>query len=141
MEQKEKYKGNWKGKEVSFTRTFRGRRMTDAECERLCKGEEIEVKDLVAKSGSKYSVIVALANQEYNGHKFVGIEQQRFAEKGIPDEWCKHKFTEDEKLLLESGHRVELTGCVSKKNNTFDVAVSWEKDENGRMKIVPHFDD
>lgn len=140
FEPKEKYEGMWQGKQVSFTRTFRGKRLTDAECEKLCAGKEVEVDGLVGKTGNKYGVVVALSNQEYNGRKFVGIEQLRFAEKGIPDEWCQHKFTDDEKLLLESGHRVELTGCVSKKGNTFDVAVTWEE-EDGRKKIIPHFND
>lgn len=140
-QQAERYAGTWKGKPVSFKREFRGRRLTDAECDVLLNGGEIEISGLKAKSGSTYGVIVRLNNLEYNGHKYVGIEQIGFAnnDKGVPDKWCEHKFTDDEKTLLEAGKAVELTGCVSKKGNTFDCTVTWEEDDNGRMKITPHF--
>lgn len=136
------YEGEWNGEHVRFRREFRGRRLTDAECSLLCKGEEIEISGLVSqKTGKTYGVVAKLMEPNENS-KYVHIESTGFApgKPGVPDEWCKHKFTDDEKLLLESGHRVELTGCVSKKGNTFDVAVTYEE-EDGRMRIVPHFND
>lgn len=143
MDEQERYEGTWKGRQVSFKRVYRGHRLTDSECEQLCRGLEIEVKGLKSKSGGTYGSIAVLEEMVYNGHTYVGVQHLRFpgvdARTGIPDEWCQHKFTEDEKLLLESGHRLEISGCVSKKGNTFDVAVTWEEDENGRMKIKPHF--
>lgn len=134
------YEGKWHGEPVRFRRDFRGRRLDDAECALLCKGEEIEISGLVSsKSGKTYGVIAKLV--EPNEHsKYVHIEQIDFISdrRGVPDEWCGHKFTEDEKLLLESGHKVELVNCVSKKGNVFDVPVTYEE-EDGRMRIVPHF--
>lgn len=135
----ERYSGEWKGRNVSFKRVFRGRRLSDAECKKLCDGMEIEIRDLEGKSG-KYSIVAALDNLEYNGHKYVGVKQLRFV-GGIPKKWCEHVFTDDEKALLEAGKRLELTGCVSKKGNVFDVAVTWEQKDDGTMALIPHFDD
>lgn len=136
----ELYEGRWHGESVRFRREFRGRRLDDAECALLCKGEEIEISGLVSqKTGKTYGVVAKLV--EPNEHsKYVHIEQIGFAssKRGVPDEWCQHKFTEDEKLLLESGHRVELAGCVSKAGNVFDVPITYEE-VDGRMRIVPHF--
>ena len=38
-------------------RTFRGKRLSDDECARLCAGEEIEITGLKSQSGSEYGVI------------------------------------------------------------------------------------
>ena len=136
----ELYEGTWSGEPVRFRREFRGRRLDDAECALLCEGEEIEISGLVSqKTGKSYGVVAKLVGPN-DRSKYVHIESVGFAPRklGVPDEWCGHKFTEDEKLLLESGHTVELVGCVSKKGNTFDVPVTYEEEE-GRMRIVPHF--
>lgn len=131
FEQKEKYTGIWNGKEVSFNRTFRGKRLSDDECARLCAGEEIEITGLKSQSGSEYGVIGALANLTYNGHKYVGVEQKGFVQnKGIPAVWCGHVFTEDEKILMQQGNAVELSDCVSKKTGkTFSCRMSWTADD------------
>lgn len=142
--QKEKYTGTWKKKEVSFSREYCGHRFTDEECEALCKGREIEILDCKSKSGSTYGVKGKLANLEFNGHKYVGFERTGFAgdNKGggrIPKSWCQHVFTEDEIALLEAGKPVVLEGCVSKKGSTFDCKVTYGKNDDGRMGIIPQF--
>ena len=139
--EKEKYEGKWNGKAVKFTRTWRGHRFTDEECEALCRGEEIEVLGLVAKSGKTYGVVGKLTNQTYNEHKFVGFEQMGFANaQGVPDEWCGHKFTDEEKNSLEAGLEVYIEGCVSKKGNAFSCNVKYGERDNGTKGIIPLFD-
>ena len=139
---KEKYEGTWKGKPVRFTREWGGHKFTDEECEKLCAGEEIVVDGLVSKDGKKYAITGKLSNQTYNGRKFVGFERTGFANSNkpeIPDEWCKHVFTDVEKQLLLKGETVELEGCISKKGNIFACKVHWGKNERGYMAIVPEF--
>lgn len=93
-ETKEKYTGTWNGKPVSFTRTWSGHRFTDAECEALCRGEVLSLTGLKKKDGGTFNASGSLAEQTYNGHKFVGFALR---DDVVPDEWCQHKFTEDEK--------------------------------------------
>lgn len=140
---KEYWEGQWNGRQVRFNRSFRGKRLTDEECRRLCDGETIDIPGLVAKSGSKYGVRGKLADLEYNGKKYVGVEQDGFLET-IPDQWCGHTFTEDERTLLEMGKKVELTDAVSKRTGkTFSCKVSWGEqagqDGKPRMCIIPEF--
>lgn len=139
---KEYFEGTWNGKAVKFNRNFRGHRLTDDECRRLCAGEEIEITGLKAKSGNTYGVRAVLNNMEYNGHKYVGVEQKGFldGDRGIPDQWCGHKFTDDEKSLLEEGRAVEISDAVSKKTGkTFSCKVTYGENESGRKGIIPQF--
>lgn len=74
------YKGTWKGKNIRFKRNFRGHEFTDEECQKLLAGETLTVEGLVAKSGKVYSVYGQLAELEFNGHKYVGFNQEGFAD-------------------------------------------------------------
>lgn len=138
---KEKYEGTWNGKTVRFSRTWGGHTFTDRECADLCAGKEIKVLGLTSKSGSKYGVTGRLANLTYNGKSYVGFERTGFVgSDDVPAEWCKHKFTPEEKTLLESGKSVRIEGCVSKKGNVFSCTVHFGEDEHGRKGIIPEFD-
>ena len=144
MEQKEKMNGIWNGKPVSCNRVFRGYRFTDQEVEDLMNENTIEVHNLKAKSGNTYSVNVKLDYYEFNGKKYVGAVSAGFADdggsgrkKGIPKSWCQHVFTEDERILLENGQTIYITGCISKKTgNSFDCSIHWDKTEE---RLVPEF--
>lgn len=140
FEEKEKYEGTWNGKSVKFTRTWGGHRFTDEECKALCDGDEIEVFGLKSKAGTEYGVKGKLSEQSYNGHKFVGFERTGFANKpGVPDSWCKHEFTAEEKTQLEAGTVVHIEGAVSKKGNVFDCDVIYGEREDGSKGIIPQF--
>lgn len=76
--QKEKYSGTFKGKQVSFNRTWGGHRFTDDECEALLRGEEITITGLQSKSGSTYGVKGKLKKQSYNGNPFYGFDKTDF---------------------------------------------------------------
>lgn len=140
FEEKEKYEGTWNGKSVKFTRTWGGHRFTDEECKALCDGEEIEVFGLKSKAGKEYGVKGKLSEQSYNGHKYVGFERTGFANKpGVPDSWCKHEFTAEEKTQLEAGTVVHIEGAVSRKGNVFDCDVIYGEREDGSKGIIPQF--
>ena len=137
----DRYTGKWKGKEISFKRVFRGYTFSDAECEALLNGDEIEVNGLTSAKGNTYGVYGQLENQTYQGHKYVGFKQNGFVgSKGVPNEWCGHEFTNSEKQQLEDGKSVYLEGCLSKKGNVFACHVSFKEREDGTKGIVPKFD-
>ena len=59
---KERYAGNWNGRDISFSRVFGGYRFSDAECEVLCKGGEVHIMGLQGKNGT-YNVRGRLEEQ------------------------------------------------------------------------------
>ena len=139
---KKKASGTWNGKQVTFTAEWGGHEFTDDEIKQLLDGYEIEVTGLVSKSGKTYGVTGKLTEQTYNGHKFVGFERTGFANsrpEGVPDEWCQHKFTDDEKALLEQGKSIEIDGCVSKKGNVFSCKVHYGENDKGYKAIILEF--
>ena len=134
----EKRRGIFKptGQEVSFKTVWGGHTFTDDECVELLNGNMITFQN-ISKGGNSYNVTGCLAEQEYNGHKYWGFQKS----DGIPDEWCQHKFTDDEKAALESGISVEASDFVSKKTGrTFTTKVTWEEGDDGKKHITPHFD-
>lgn len=142
---KEKYTGVWAntGESVSFNREWGKHRFTDQECEDLLAGKEIEILGLVSANGNTYGVVGKLSEQTYNGHKFIGFERLGFAQsKTVPAQWSGHKFTEDERMMLEQGLSVILDDCVSKKSNrkfSSPCKVTWGKKADGSMGIIPDF--
>lgn len=138
--EKEKAEGIWNGQEVKFNRTWSGHRFTDEEVDKLLAGEEIEVLGLVSAKGNTYGVKGKLAAQDYNGHSFIGFQRTGFADvKKVPDKWCGHKFTEDEKARLEMGNKIHIDGAISKKGNVFACDVTFGKTEKGSWGIIPQF--
>lgn len=144
-ETKEKYEGTWKGKQVSFTRKWRTHRFTDDECARLCNGEKIQV-ELMSKNNTPYKIEGELQEQSFtndSGKKinFVGFKDLGFVQNdSVPVSWCNHRFTEDERILLEGGKEVYIEGFVSKAGNTFNATVSYGVNpETGRKGIIPKF--
>lgn len=135
----ERYKGTWNGQDVNFKRTWSGHTFTDDECERLCNGEEIEIEAISSKTGKSFRCKGKLEEQTFNDKSFVGFKNTGFAERGVPDEWCQHKFTDDEKALLETGMTVECDDFVSKKGNKFSAKVRYGKNDKGFMGIIPEF--
>lgn len=65
--------GTWKKKKVTFKRVWGEHRFTDQECEDLLAGKEISF-EAKSKGGKTYTAKGKLANQSYNGNKFVGFK-------------------------------------------------------------------
>lgn len=139
---KEKYEGVFGGETVRFNRVWSGHYFTDDECQRLCNGEEIVVSGLVGKTSNKpYAVTGKLTHQTYNGHPYVGFERTGFANTPhIPDVFCKHEFTDKEKLDLEAGLEIYCEEMVSKKGNTFSAYLSWGKKDDGSVGLKLRFE-
>ena len=140
----ERYEGTWNGQTVKFKKEWSGHKFTDDECARLCDGEEIEIEAVSAKTGKSFKCKGKLEEQEYNGRTFVGFKSTGFVNSagqagGVPDEWCKHKFTDDEKSLLESGMSVQCDDFVSKAGKTFSAKIHYGKNDKGFMSIIPEF--
>lgn len=140
----EYYEGVWQGKMVKFKRVWSGHRFTDEECIKLCAGETIEVRGLVAKTGNIYGVTGKLSIQTFNGKKYVGFERLGFAGgmSGIPKSWCGHMFTEDEKKSLEAGRPITVTDAISKKTGKkFTCVLTYEDkgDGTGEKALKPKF--
>lgn len=131
--------GTWNGTDVTFTRTFGGHRFTDDEVAALLAGDAITFQ-ATAKSGNPYTAAGLLAKQTYNGHHYVGFKLDfdlvDDSKRPVPDAWCGHSFTADEKATLESGGRVHVDDAVSKKTGkTFSCDVLFKA---GR--IEPQFE-
>lgn len=140
----ERYEGTWNGQTVKFKKEWSGHKFTDDECAKLCNGEEIEIEAVSAKTGKSFKCKGKLEEQEYNGRTFVGFKSTGFVNSagqagGVPDEWCKHKFTDDEKSLLESGMSVQCDDFVSKAGKTFSAKIHYGKNDKGFMSIIPEF--
>lgn len=130
---KEKYEGIWNGRDVRFNREVRGYRLTDEECESLLNGDMIDLH-LTSRAGKPYDACGRLADMEFNGRAYVGVEVLF-----IPMQWGGHIFTMDEKKRLADGGEVIAQDCVSKKNGRKYQATLNFVEEDGRKKIVPSF--
>ena len=144
----ERYEGTWNGQSVKFKKEWSGHKFTDEECEKLCNGEEIEIEAVSSKTGKTFKCTGKLEEQSFESGgktvKYVGFKNTGFVNAsgksgGVPDEWCQHKFTDDEKALLESGMTVQADDFVSKKGNKFSAKVHYGKNDKGFLGIIPEF--
>lgn len=130
------------GQDIRFKRTWgtgldgKPHRFTDDEVRALSAGELIEFKAL-SKLGKEYTARGALGQGTYKDKDYWGFQLDTTPR--VPDSWAGHTFTEDERQALEAGETIHLDDCVSRKTGkTFEVDVSYGEEE-GRMKIIPHF--
>ena len=132
---KPKCTGVWSemNKEITFTREWGGHVFSDVECQRLLNGETIMI-EAVSSKGTPYKVRGKLSIQEFKGRKYVGFENLGFIET-FPEVWCGHRFTEDEKNMLESGMAVHIEGCISKKTKKIFSTTVVYTDVGGRKCI------
>ena len=138
MASAEYYEGNWNGKDVRFKRVQNGHSLSDQECETLINGGSITCK-FVSKAGNDYEMVGKLANKEYNGHKYVGVDFQ-FPDK-VPESWLGYTFTDDERTLLEAGKEVFISGLISKKTGRpFSAKVKYGVTDRGTKGFILNFD-
>lgn len=129
--------GKWKGRDVQFKREWGGHVFTDAEVADLLAGKTIEIENMKARSGSTYTARGALAEQEYNGHKYIGFKLDT---GGVPKSFCGHKFTQDEIDALEAGTTIFVEGLMSKKGNVFSCNMKYGEKDDGSKGIILLFD-
>ena len=145
-EQREYYEGAWNGQQIRFNRNWCGHRFTDEECEKLLRGEDLVVMGVQGRNGP-YNAVGKLMEQSYNGHDFIGFSRTGYAndagqkkkEGDVPDRWCGHTFTKEEKEMLQTGLHVDLMQCIGKSGKPFDTTVRFGDDGSGKKKIIPKF--
>lgn len=70
----ERFTGTWNGKEVRVKRIWGGHRFSDEEVESLLNGNIIKFKAISKKSQKTYEAKGKLADQEFEGNKFIGFK-------------------------------------------------------------------
>jgi DNA topoisomerase-3 len=146
--EREKVSGEWAGREVTFGRVWGGHRFTDDEVSRLLAGETIEFQAHSAQ-GTAYDVFGALADQEHNGHAFVGFTKHGFGRRDAngaqlpPRQWCSHQFTAKEIATLMAGGSVTASDFVSPKAKTrkpFTCTLTFAEKQKGEgRQLIPTF--
>lgn len=149
----DRIEGQWtdedgKVNDVKLKKTWRGHTWTDEEARDLFAGKNVPVK-LEKRDGSgTYEMLAFLGHQSFTnsqGKVIKGIwVDGKFAprKKDVPDEWCHHKFTDEEKETLRNKGTVHGTDFKSKAGKTFECDVTWGEHEwNGKTVtgIIPHF--
>lgn len=132
--------GNWNGKDVKFKRVQRGYRLSDSEVEKLLNGETIPLT-FNKKGGGTYDMDCKLANLEYDGHKYVGLDC-KFPERP-PKKWCGRTFDDEEYANLSNGLWVIREDWISKKGNTFTARVKYDIDpmtDSNTKTMIMEFD-
>lgn len=145
VDEDERFTGSWNGTDVRIKRVWRGHRFTDEEVEKLLAGETLELYNLVSKKGGTYASSARIGHDSFKNSKgeevsYIGIIGD-FLEV-IPAEFCKHKFTDDERTMLEKGQRVRIEDFVSKKGSTFGAYIKWGEDpeREGHKKLIMEFE-
>lgn len=122
------------GEQIRFNRNWSSHRFSDQEVADLLEGKDISFK-AKSKAGHDYVAQGRLEHQEYNGHPFWGFSLDKDA---LPNAWCGHTFTDEERKALLDGGTVYIPDAVSKAGSNFSCKVHFIE-ENGRkcIKIVP----
>lgn len=149
---REKYTGNWNGKDVTFAKEWSGHTFTDAECEALCRGESVKITAVSAKTGKEFTCEGKLEIQTYKGKKFVGfkVDPESMSSADGADrytgewngkkvafkrEWAGHHFTDEECEALCRGETISVKG-KTKDGKDFECQGSLEiQDYKGRKFV------
>lgn len=131
---RERVQGTFGGKTVSFSRTFSGHRFTDDEVARLLAGETIRI-EATYRDGSHHTVWGALGTDTFKGNETFGFRPD--FNHDVPEEYCGHRFTDEEAQALRDGRCILIKGLRSKskkaRNKKFDAGVSWSRADGIRL--------
>lgn len=123
------------GQEVAFKSESHGHKFTPQEIDTLLSGGELEL-DLPKKDGNgTYKGILYLGEGSYQGKTYFGV-QMKFP-TGIPNSWCQHMFTSQEKQLLDQGEEIYIEGYIGKSGKAFNAFTRYNK---GTGRIEFNFD-
>lgn len=134
--------GVWQGRAIHFKNTYAGHKFTDSEITSLLNGDEIEIEGK-SKNGSPIKLVGKLAEQEYQGRKFIGFSGDIVREGYVDGVWqgrevsikglfAGHKFTDIELTALFAGQVIEFTG-KTKSGDPMDFKGKLEEFQfNGR---------
>lgn len=139
---KDKVRGNYLGKEISFNKTWGNHTFTDLEIQDLLANKEITFQ-AAGKDGNRYPVSGKLAQQTFKGKQYYGFQlnkeklQQYLEEKKAKDPnrvfctfegqnisfkriWGGHRFTDEEIQKLIQGEKISFS-MTSKRGSTYMV--------------------
>lgn len=116
------------GEDISFNTSWGGYTFTEKEIADLLNGETIEIQ-VKNKDGKPYKVRGFLAKDKYKGKTFWGF--QRKIE--VPDSFCGHFFTPEEKESLMSGESVYVEKMRSNQGKVFNAKLCYL---NGKIEFV-----
>lgn len=129
--------GDWNGQHIVFNRVYMGHEYTDDEVSTLLDGGEIQFP-AKSKDGRDVKIKGHLEEQEYKGHKFVGLKAA-FVREGyvtrefngqqvtINGHYMDHQFTEDELNTLFAGGEVAIT--THKDGKEYNLTGKLEEQE------------
>jgi len=153
--------GVWNGRDVRFKASWSGHAFTDGEIADLLAGKEIKVIGAVGKSGKPFNAKGSLADQTFNGRKFVGFKCTGFlnddgserdeSSGGSSSEYCEgtwkrkkirfkrswggYRFTDKDCETLLAGGEISFP-AKGKSGNDFTAVGKLEEQEfNGRKFI------
>ena len=132
----EKVTGEWvdpksgKARPVSIKKKFRGHVWTQDELNDLFAGKKLTL-DLKSSSGSTYTLTdVCIDHRSFTnpeGKEIKGVWVDGVFRKTVPNEFCQHVFTDEEKQALQNGETVHVDGMISSKGNEFSADLKWGK--------------
>ncbi len=145
----ERASGIWAetGEEVSFKRQWSGHEFTDQEIADLLAGKEISF-EMTSRAGNPYTAKGKLGQQEFNGKSYIGFglsprdtPKDANGNDVVPEIWCKHVFTSEERAKLAAGEKVFADDFVSSKSGrTFGATVRFGSEKGSpNKKIIPEF--
>lgn len=151
----DRIKGIWNGTEVSIKKSWAGHEWTKEEIENLFAGKDVTVTGLKSSNGDSYGVIGRLAEQIYQGKKYIGFKKiASLSEDGVQKDvdrvtgtfrnktisiktsWNGHTWSDDELKQLFAGKEITVYGFKSKDNNEYGVTGKLAKQTyNGKSFI------
>jgi hypothetical protein len=116
----ERYNGVWAVTDtnIGFKREWSGVVFTDEQCEALLKGDVIEFKAISKSTGKPYTAKGSLAEQEYNGRKYIGFKAD-FSKGSSNDKKPSDKTT------TEKSNTDRYTGVWKKTGETVSFKREW----------------
>jgi len=125
-----RYSGIWAktGKEISFKREWGGMWLYEDQCKALLNGDKVYFDAVSKKTGNRYIACLELAEQEYQGRNFIGLQNNQ---SNFPNSYFQHIFNIFEREHLEKGYSVLIDSCINKDGNYFSLLVYWADSKDG----------
>lgn len=137
--------GEWNGEHVHFKRTWSGHEFTDKEVEDLLAGKDIVFKAHSSRTGHDFTAAGHLEHQTFTAQdgrevKYVGFKVDwNKVPEDVPDTFCGHTFTEEEKKSLRDGETIHVDNMKSKKGSVFGADLRWGDRDDGRKGLILDF--
>ena len=137
--------GTFEGRQVHFKRVFRGKKLTDEQCQELLAGKTTIVKGIKKKDGSTYDAEVGLGDVEFDDRetgehvKYFGVKFVGLCPKRDPSMYCEgtfkgrkvhfkrmfrgKKLSDEQCQELLAGGTTVINGLKARNGSTYDAEV------------------